>query len=113
MLQLAPTKRFAVISRSDTTVPRLPLEDAASPKALQLLERHGYFVVRNRGQLSRNVTQGQALSDEAQYFTSHQIFGKLAQRGRFGAPALAQYLAEVLQEAARDPPAHSSLPLRT
>jgi interferon-induced GTP-binding protein Mx1 len=69
------------------------------------LERHGYFVVRNRGQLSRNVTQGQALSDEAQYFSTHSIFGKLAQRGRFGAPALAQYLAEVLQDAiARDVP---------
>ena len=27
------------------------------------LERHGYFVVRNRGQLSRNVTQGQALPE--------------------------------------------------
>ena len=69
------------------------------------LERHGYFVVRNRGQLSRNVTQGQALTDEAQYFSTHSIFGKLAQRGRFGAPALAQYLAEVLQDAiARDVP---------
>ena len=62
-------------------------------------------MVRNRGQLSRNVTQGQALTDEAQYFSTHSIFGKLAQRGRFGAPALAQYLAEVLQDAiARDVP---------
>ena len=49
MLHLAPTKRFTVISRSDATVPRLPLEDAASPKALQLLKRHGYFVATHIG----------------------------------------------------------------
>ena len=57
-----------------------------------------------RGQLSRNVTQGQALTDEAQYFSTHSIFGS-SRRGGDGAPALAQYLAEVLQDAiARDVP---------
>ena len=49
MLHLAPTKRYAVIARSDATVPRLPLEDAASTKALQLLKRHGYFVATDLG----------------------------------------------------------------
>jgi len=49
MLHLAPTQRFAVISRSDATVPRLPLEDAASTKALHLLKKHGYFVATHIG----------------------------------------------------------------
>ena len=49
MLHLAPTKRFAVISRSDATVPRLSLGDAASTKALQLLKKHGYFVATDLG----------------------------------------------------------------
>ena len=49
MLHLAPTQRFAVISRSDATVPRLPLEDAASTRALQLLRKHGYFVATEIG----------------------------------------------------------------
>ena len=54
MLQLAPTKRYAVIARSDATVPRLPLEDAASTKALQLLKRHGYFVATEIGAALEN-----------------------------------------------------------
>jgi hypothetical protein len=54
MLHLAPTKRFAVISRSDATVPRLPLEDAATTKALQLLKRHGYFVATEIGAALEN-----------------------------------------------------------
>ena len=49
MLHLKPTKRYAVIARSDATVPRLPLEDAATTKALQLLKRHGYFVATHIG----------------------------------------------------------------
>ena len=49
MLQLAPTKRYSVIAVSDATVPRLPLEDAASTKALHLLKRHGYFVATEIG----------------------------------------------------------------
>ena len=49
MLHLAPTKRFTVISRSDATVPRIPLAAAASTKALQLLKRHGYFVATDLG----------------------------------------------------------------
>ena len=49
MLLLQPTQRFAVISRSDATVPRLPLEDGASEQALQLLKRHGYFVATDLG----------------------------------------------------------------
>ena len=49
MLHLAPTQRYAVISRSDATGPRLPLKDAASTKALQLLKRHGYFVATHIG----------------------------------------------------------------
>ena len=49
MLHLQPTKRYAVIAVSDATVPRLPLEDAASAKALQLLKRHGYFVATDLG----------------------------------------------------------------
>ena len=52
MLHLQPTKRYAVISRSesDATVPRLPLEDAATTKALHLLKRHGYFVATHLGE---------------------------------------------------------------
>ena len=49
MLHLKPTKRYAVIARSDATVPRLPLEDATTTKALRLLERHGYFVATEIG----------------------------------------------------------------
>ncbi len=49
MLHLKPTKRYAVIARSDATVPRLPLEDAASARAIQLLGRHGYFVATHIG----------------------------------------------------------------
>ena len=49
MLLLQPTQRFAVISRSDATVPRLPLEDGASEQALQLLKKHGYFVATDLG----------------------------------------------------------------
>ena len=49
MLRLAPTKRYAVIARSDATVPRLPLEDAATARALQLLRKHGYFVATDLG----------------------------------------------------------------
>ena len=49
MLHLAPTQRFAVISRSDAPVPRIPLAAAASTKALQLLKRHGYFVATDLG----------------------------------------------------------------
>ena len=49
MLHLQPTKRYAVIARSDATVPRLPLEDAASTRALGLLKRHGYFVATHIG----------------------------------------------------------------
>ena len=48
MLHLKPTKRYAVID-ADASVPRLPLEDAASTKALQLLKRHGYFVATDLG----------------------------------------------------------------
>jgi len=48
MLHLKPTKRYAVID-ADASVPRLPLEDAASPKALTLLQRHGYFVATHIG----------------------------------------------------------------
>ena len=54
MLQLAPTQRFAVISRIDTSVPRLPLAAAASTKALGLLERHGYFVATDLGAALEN-----------------------------------------------------------
>lgn len=78
------------------------VQDILSGKVVKL-ERHGYFVVRNRGQLSRHVTPNQALQDEASYFRDHPTFGKL--KGRFGAPALAQYLANVLTDAiARDVP---------
>ena len=49
MLLLQPTQRFAVISRSDAVVPRLPLEDGASEQALQLLKKHGYFVATDLG----------------------------------------------------------------
>ena len=49
MLHLQPTKRYAMIAVSDATVPRLPLEDAASTKALDLLKRHGYFVATDLG----------------------------------------------------------------
>ena len=49
MLHLAPTKRFAVISRSDAAVPRIPLAAAATTKALRLLARHGYFVATDLG----------------------------------------------------------------
>ena len=49
MLHLAPTQRFAVISRSDAPVPRIPLAAAASTKALQLLKKHGYFVATDLG----------------------------------------------------------------
>ena len=49
MLHLAPTKRYSVIAVSDATVPRLPLEDATTTKALQLLKRHGYFVATHIG----------------------------------------------------------------
>ena len=62
------------------------------------LERHGYFVVRNRVELSRNVTQGQALTDEAQYFSTHSIFGKLAQRGDLG-PLLSRSIWRGWQDA--------------
>ena len=54
MLHLAPTKRFTVISRSDATVPRIPLAAAASTKALQLLKRHGYFVATDLGAALEN-----------------------------------------------------------
>ena len=54
MLLLQPTQRFAVISRSDATVPRLPLEDGASEQALQLLKRHGYFVATDLGAALEN-----------------------------------------------------------
>ena len=54
MLHLKPTKRYAVIARSDATVPRLPLEDAATTKALQLLKRHGYFVATEIGAALEN-----------------------------------------------------------
>ena len=49
MLHLAPTQRFAVISRSDAAVPRIPLAAAATARAIQLLEKHGYFVATDLG----------------------------------------------------------------
>ena len=51
MLHLQPTKRYAVISRSesDATVPRIPLATAATARAIQLLEKHGYFVATDLG----------------------------------------------------------------
>ncbi len=54
MLHLAPTAKYAVIAVSDATVPRLPLEDAASTKALQLLKKHGYFVATEIGAALEN-----------------------------------------------------------
>ena len=54
MLHLAPTKRYTILARGDATVPRLPLEDAASTKALRLLERHGYFVATEIGAALEN-----------------------------------------------------------
>ena len=44
MLHIAPTERYTVLERGASVVPRLPLEDAPSEQALQLLKRHGYFV---------------------------------------------------------------------
>jgi len=51
MLHLQPTKRFAVISRSesDAAVPRIPLAAATTEQALQLLKKHGYFVATDLG----------------------------------------------------------------
>ena len=49
MLHIAPTKRYTVLERGASVVPRLPLEDAASTKALGLLKRHGYFVATDLG----------------------------------------------------------------
>ena len=54
MLHLAPTKRYTILERGDATVPRLPLEDAATTKALQLLKRHGYFVATEIGAALEN-----------------------------------------------------------
>ena len=49
MLHIAPTKRYTVLERGASVVPRLPLEDAASTKGLGLLKRHGYFVATEIG----------------------------------------------------------------
>jgi hypothetical protein len=49
MLHLAPTAKYAVIARSDATVPRLPLAAAATEQGLTLLRRHGYFVATHIG----------------------------------------------------------------
>ena len=54
MLHLAPTKRFAVISRSDAPVPRIPLAAAATAHGLQLLKKHGYFVATEIGAALEN-----------------------------------------------------------
>ena len=49
MLHIAPTKRYTVLERGASVVPRLPLEDAATTKGLGLLKRHGYFVATEIG----------------------------------------------------------------
>ena len=54
MLRLAPTKRFAVIEKSDATVPRIPLAAAATARGIQLLKKHGYFVATEIGAALEN-----------------------------------------------------------
>lgn len=49
MLHIAPTQRFAVLACSTTTVPRIALADAATPRALHLLRKHGYVVATDLG----------------------------------------------------------------
>lgn len=65
------------------------------------LKDHGYFVVRNRGQLALDdgVELRAALRGEKDFFESHSVFSKMSREdhpGRFGTAGLVRYLTKVL-----------------
>lgn len=96
------TRTVGVLTKPDLMDPGTEhsLGDVLDGRVVRL-KQHGYFVVRNRGQLALDggVELDVALRSEHDFFERHPIFSKLWRERhptRFGAGALVRYLTKVL-----------------